>query len=437
MNSQILLTIAACSVSLAGGFLIGSSGNSEFVGIELESNQKPRSAQSDDMTYSSISSRSYGNAPSFDRELSADAKAQSVLFKAKAKMEGSSMMMMDLAALADVWNMTEDMNAEELRLAMEALDEGPGGSRSDVSLRMVLLSQWAERDGLAAAKYAISTQKGGMMSGMPLMGVMTSWGKADPVSAEAWYQENKSAFSGGRWTNSSIESQLIKNLAKHDLDAAFEKIDFSKTSERNTAARTMGNLVADDSMRDQVIAKVQSIEDAGLKHEMLKRMVSSLSYQNVEAAGELLASMKDAEPGKYGEYQVNYLRGMQYMDPAGALSYAATEITDEGQRNNAMQSAFGQYAINDASAAQDWLNSQVFDNKDKYYQQASNQNRRRNFDQSMEWALKIEDDDMRTDQAVDVYRRWSAEHKDGAQEWLYTLDEESQQAILEGGAAKK
>lgn len=340
--------------------------------------------------------------------------------------------MMDFGIFADVWNTLDDLSAEELQLALTALEDEPAMNQSAMMLRMMLLSQWGEVGGQAAAEYALSQQKGGMMRGMGLMGCMSSWIKVDPIAAEAWYEKNKDSFKGGMFSNGNIKSMFVRGLAKRDINAAFKKIDMSNTSERNAAVQTMAHLVAEDDMRSQVIEKVQSLEDAQLKHKMLNRMMSTLSYQDLDAANELLNQLKDSDPKEFKEYQSSLLNGMRMIDPKAALEYAETEISDEKSRNQSLKSSFAQYAANDEAAAQEWLDSQSFENKDQFYQRASSNQRWQNPDKSMEWALKISDDDKRTDEVISVYERWKEEHSAGAEAWLGQLDEESQAAILEG-----
>jgi hypothetical protein len=374
-----------------------------------------------------LSARKYASRPT-----SASGRAQYALHHAKAKFDESNMLMMDFGTFAEVWNALDGLTSEELRIALNTLEEEPAMNQTAMMLRMMLLSQWGEVDGLAAAEYAIALKQSGMMQGMALMGCMSSWIKTDPQAAEAWYEKNKSAFKGGMWGNSGVKAMFVKGLAKRDINAAFAKMDLTKTSDRKTAIDTMATLVAEESLRGQVIEKVQSIEDKQLKHKMFKRMVGSLSYQNLDAATELLDQIQDADPEKYSEYQQSLLGGMRMVDPEAAIEYASTEITDEKTRSRELISSFAQYASNDAEAAQTWLDSQNFENKDKYYSRASSNQRWQDPEQSMEWALKIEDEDMRTDEVIEVYKRWNEEHEEGAKAWLGQLDEESQAAILEG-----
>ena len=350
--------------------------------------------------------------------------------RATATLADSSLNSMDYRTYAEVWNLTQGMSADELRDAITLLEQEGSTDRNSTRLRMMLFSQWGAIDGRAAAEFALNEQNAGMRRGTSIMGAFSAWMKTDPAAAEAWYIANKEQFKGNSWTNTSIKSMFIQNLAKRDINTAFEQIDFTKTEERRSAVRSISRLVMDDSTRDAVIAKVQSLDDPELKHQMLRRMMNSLSYQDLETAGALLNSIDNTNESHFSTYQAEYLRGLSRSDPATALEYAANEIADDQRRENSMQNIFAQYARSDSEAALAWLDSQDVSNKDQYYQRVSSNTQWNDPEGSMQWALKIEDDNRRTNEVIKVYRSWSRQHREGASRWLATLDEESQAAIL-------
>ncbi|MFC5050816.1 hypothetical protein ACFPK9_09335 [Rubritalea spongiae] len=429
MHSQLWTIVGASGLSLIAGYFIGNT-----QGPKLSQSQTAIEQSSHSHTAASYIERQSNNLSSSKHTSlpsSARGRAELAIHHAKAKLDESGNMMMDFGTFAEVWSTVDSLSSEELHLALQSLEGEPEMDQSAMMLRMMLLSKWGETNGQAAAEYALSQQEGSMRNGMSLMGCMAAWIKVDPVAAEAWYEKNQDSFKGGMFGRGNIKSMFVRGLAKRDLDAAFKKIDFSKTSERNAAVQTVASLVAEEDLRDKVVAKVLSLEDAQLKQKMFERMIGTLSFHDINTATELLDQLKETDPENIKKYQERLLSGMRRLDPEKAIEYAQTEITDPKERVKELRSSFAQFAESDAPAAQAWLDQQSFEDKDAFYQRASSNQRWQNPDKAMEWALKIGDDDKRTDEVVNVYKRWTEEHEAGAQLWLNTLDEESQAAILE------
>lgn len=429
MNSHLLVVVGASCLSLGIGYFAGSA-QPDNLAADSESASAASSPNK-----SQISSRgNHSSRSSFggSRVRSARGNAELTLHAAKSKLEESNMLMMDFGTFAEVWNTLDGLTSEEIEIALKSIEDDPATNQTTMMLRMMLLSQWGGVDGQSAAEYAISIKKGGMMQGMGLMGCMSSWIKNDPVAAEAWYEQNKAAFKGGMFGQNNIKGMFFKGLAKKDLTSAFNKIDFTNTSERKAAIQTMGSLVADVKLRDKVIEKVQSMDDPELKDKMLKSMVSTLSYQDLDAATALVDQLKETNPEQVSEYQESLLHGMRMADPEATLDYIQTEISDGKKRDRELKNTFGSFASNDEAAAQKWLDSQDLTNKDEFIERASSNMTWQNPDKAMEWALKINDDDKRTEQAIEVYERWEDDHSAGAKAWLDQQDPETQEAILAG-----
>ena len=431
MNTHTLITIGTCSVAMIGGYFIGNANQQpdRSADASTQSSQAPpnslsihnTSRSSHASSRSSLANRSFGSDPD---------KAQAIFQRASALLADSSMNSMDYRTYAEVWNLTQAMSSEELRDAITLLEEKGSTDQNARRLRMMLFSQWGAIDGRAAADFALHQQASGSRRDTSITGAISAWIKTDPAAAEAWYESNKDQLKKSAWTHASIQSMFIQSLAKHDLDAAFNKIDLSNTQQRRSAASIISRLIMEEDTRAGVIAKVQEIEDANLKHQMLRGMLNTLSYQDLDAAKALLGSIENTNDDNYGTYQNGYLRGLARTDPAAALEYASNEISNDRRRETSMRTAFARLAHTDADAAQTWLDNQAVDDRDKYYQSASSNFRRSNPETSMQWALKIADDNKRTDEVIRVFRQWRRQHQAGSEQWLNTLDPESQEAIL-------
>ena len=303
-------------------------------------------------------------------------------------------------------------------------------------MNMLLLNLWGEIDGRSAVEFALNQPSQGMMGNFALTNSLNSWINADPVAAEAWYTQSQEKIKGVAFAKDSIDEVFFQALAKKDLDTAFSKLDLSNTSDRKRAIQAITNLAGEAEMRDQTIAKIKSFEDPELQQKMFEGMIQNLSYRDPDAARELLSQIDEKDPKKYLKYQGDLLGGMSMYDPVRALEYSMTEIIDKATRTRQMKSAFASLASQDSMAAKKWLADNPSEDSDQYLIQASENLRWQSPDRSMEWALQINDEDKRTAQAVEIYKRWKEEHEVGANTWLKSQHPETQEAILVGSEDK-
>jgi len=427
MKSPFWIVTGASCLSLAVGYTVGNSGSNKHTEGENLSTEKTHDTSGSMRPSQSVQGKNSHRM----RPATAHGRADLAVRAAQKKLDESGMVMMDFSTVADVWNLLDNLNAEELEIALSGLkDSGNGMNQSAMMLKMMLVSRWADLDGQSAAEYTLSGDNKGMTKMVNVMGVMGSWMKNDPVAAEAWYEKNKEEFKGGMFGQDMVQNMFFNAHAKKDLNTAFSKLDLTKTSERNQAIEALGSLISDPNMKDQVIAKVQSFEDVKLRQKSWTKIIQSLAYSDPSEAKIILETINESDPEQYAKYQESYLNGMRHFDPAAALEYSMTEIQDKDKRTSAIKISFTSLATQDASAARVWLDAQSDIDKDDFIKSAAQTLRWQNPEDSMQWALEISDDDKRTDAVVETYNQWKEEHTTGAETWLAAQDPETREAIL-------
>ncbi len=426
VKSQYLMITGVSCISLIVGYLAGKDASSDELNDDVVSSAPADVSGASKRSFvdSSTSSNSRGSRP-----MTAQGRADLALRSAKSRLDESSMVNMDFTLISDVWGMLDGLSAEELELVLAGMDQSAGLNQSNMMLEMMLLSRWGELDGKSAVEYVLSQDKKGVMKTVGLMGSLSSWIKDDPLAAELWFNEHKEEFKGGMFGSNVIEGMFINALAKKDLPAALAKMDLSKTSDRNLAVQAVSSLIIDPDRRDEVLAHVQGLDDEGIRSKMYEGMVQTLSYQDPDAAMELVEMIEQNNPDSAGDYRDKLLMGMRMHDPMAALEYCQTQYPEGEERDAAVSESFASLARQDSDAAREWMNANG-KNNDDYLSLASDRLRWQNPDQAMEWALEISDDDLRTKKVVQSYEKWNEEHEAGAQAWLEQQDEDTQAAIL-------
>ncbi|MGJ8672837.1 hypothetical protein [Rubritalea sp.] len=431
MNSRLCVTLGASGLSLIAGY---------FLGHLREPSDRAAFADSFDQesvsTHPSFSERESDplNSKKYaTRPTSSQGRAEYAVRLAQEKFDQSKVLGTDFGTFAEVWNTLDGFTSQELRNAMTTIDSRPTMSESEMRFRLICLTKWGAVDGQSAAEYVLKLKSsdGGKVN--DLRTCLASWINTDLVTADLWYEANKTSIKQFEEDHVGfIKNTLVEGLAKRDINAAFDKIDFNNSGERQSSIQTMASLAAEDCHRDKVIEKVLSLEDEQLKHDMLALMISTITSRNLDTGSELIDSLRDSDPEKFLSYQASYVMGIENIDPKAALEYAKTEIADPETRMGLLKGVFARFVYNDELAAQDWLNTQSFESNDAFYARASILFCRHHPEKAMGWALKIGDDDTRTQEVMLAYQQWTKLHEAGAQQWLNTLDEESQAAILEG-----
>lgn len=432
MKPHHLAIVGASCASLAVGYMAGSAGKSApeptIAQSEQQSNHSARSSQHSSGTDHQRNEQS-GNSLSSSSSRSKNPKQ--LVRRAEHQLSQSAMSQLDIRGTLEIWEMFEGMSTSELKEALSSMKPGGVMSQSTAMLKMILMGHFAEQDGKGAAEYTLQHEKKGMMRAVSLMSTMGVWMKEDPDAAEAWYTANKDEFKGGMFGQDMIGQMFFRQKAKKDIDAALGNLDLNKTSDRSKAVSAISQIAIEPELREKALNKALATEDVDLRNKMLDGILTTLSYQDQDAAQEVLATLEVEDPERFGEYQKKMLQGLAMHDPEAALEYSMNQIEDENDRTSALSSAFSTYASQESEAAKKWLLDSSVEDKDALIQRATQRLSWQQPEEAMDWALMIEDDDTRTEQAADVYKDWKREHKAGAQNWLDAQDEDTRAAILE------
>ena len=344
--------------------------------------------------------------------------------RALAKKAGINQGAPDFDALFGVWETAREMNAVELRQAITDLERGERGSinmQEGIFVKMMLVMQLAKKDGPEAMSYALN-EKNGMMMPMEEM-ALQAWSGSDPEGAYAWYLSNKDVLKPRE--SRQFLAGTIAGLAEKDFSAALEKAKNVDSLSRKDVLRSMGTVAADNpEHRKEFTDYLRTLEDASVREQAAAALVGELVFTDVKEAIQYVEEWE----GDGQEALTDRLASQwAQIEPEKALNWQLSQ----GQKNSVTNS-FGNWAREDTEAARKWLSAQEGDlDKDKLRGSAAQRTIwDEDYPSAVQWASSIQDEEQKRRRYRDIYSQWSNNDKEGAAQWVETLDETTRNAVV-------
>lgn len=374
---------------------------------------------------SKLRRRSSGNM-AMDRLKGTDgrpASPEAAIRAVMRRLEGSPMIGMDYDAMFEAYAAIREMNPAQIRAALAELKAGDGNEQSRMMVQMLLVNQWAKKEGRAAMDYVLENSNARMRS-VGVMGGVMAWMREEPEDAYAWYEENKDSLVGGIFGGGDhIQGMMIASMGQRDMAAAFEKIAGLGNEARGTALVTMAAQVAMfPDRREEFLVRLDDLEDQSLRRHALEGMVSSWAWQDPEGAAEYVGNSDLDETLRAGMQQ-SVAANWSQVDPESAIAWTM-ENMEALERDHVLGQAFSQWIGQDPESAEKWLEGQPDDVRtDRIYSQASNQLASgRKFQKAIEYIDRIEDEDVRIESMQVLLMNWESSDPEGARQWMDGLD---------------
>lgn len=149
---------------------------------------------------------------------------------------------------------------------------------------------------------------------------------------------------------------IIGSLAMKDVDLAFERIStIEGMQERQMALQGLGQAIWDEARRAEILAKIESMEDAGEKAQARNSIITQWVQIDPEGALEWLAALgEDERPAVVRQIA----QSMAWSDPERAGELLLSEANTSEQRRQAYSSTIASWAYSDPNAAGVWLGNQ-------------------------------------------------------------------------------
>ena len=351
------------------------------------------------------------------------------------KLGLSPMAGMDYDVLFDAYESIRWMNPQEVRMALDELEDATSNTQVQMVLRMMLISRWAKEDGRGAVEYGMELKQP-MQKMTAMMGGLMGWAKTDPERAYTWYHENRDAMKGGMMGKGVMDGVFFASMAQQDMTKAFTRLKDLKKSEQKTAIMMMSHSATmAPGKRGEFLAELDQIDDKEVRRSGMQGLVSQWVMQDPEGAVEFVES-RDWEDGTGEEMRRSLASSWSQVDPEAALDWRLKTAENQENHGEAVASQFSRWMGQDAESASAWLRKQPEDLRtDALYGQTAEQLLRNNdYGQSVQWAEQIEDQEVRSRKMGRIYRDWKKDDEKAAQEWYDGLDASAREELEKGAA---
>lgn len=430
MKVSAVVTGVMVAIGMALGFMVGRTTGSGS------------GSSSDGKADAERSGMGVGGARGSDRSgrRGADGKsnpnAVATIRQVVRKLEYSPMAQMDFDIMFEIYEAIRWMSPEDIETALSELGDSGTNPQTSMILAMMLINLWAKQDGQGAVEYSLLS-KNQMTKSMGVMGGLMGWVKHDPEGAWKWFEEHKKEVKKGGMMGGQMSGMMFAALAQRDMGSAFERMSDLSKKEKQSALRMIGmQTVTDPVRREDFIQRLEKLGDDDLRDQSLQSMVTMWAYQDPKGAIDFLES-REWEDDVHSQLTRQVASSWANMDPEAALDWRLETIGPDEDRGEAVAPSFAQWMVRDSEGAREWLQRQPSDLRtDSLYQSTANQLQWSNeYEEAVQWAEQIEDQDSRRSTYRDIYHRWNTESEEDATRWLSGLDAESREAIESGAVS--
>ena len=253
--------------SIGGAYILGSknSTSQSSVSTSVAVTAPPASAPLSPSTSKRLNA---GTGVSADASAEPSGPVDVAALMKKAQIMMGSGGMMNFNGLIEVGTMLKSIPYDQIPDAI-ADAEAIKNPQTKQGVIMLLMSRWAEKDGIAALAHAEKMEKesgGGMLGGAGAkMMVLQTWGQREPDAAWEWYLENsKTKKDGGMFGGSSMALMgIFSGLVSKDPAAAFERlVKVEDMQSRQMALSGMMQHITDPAVQDALGTYLTSLDES-------------------------------------------------------------------------------------------------------------------------------------------------------------------------------
>ncbi|MCM8542128.1 MAG: hypothetical protein NE328_17800 [Lentisphaeraceae bacterium] len=277
-----------------------------------------------------------------------------VLADLKALLGETGMMSMDMASLAESYNLVKNLNEEEL---LEALNQMQGNLNNPSTMMplMLILGQYANVNPLNAMAFYENNITSPQTKMVALSGILSSWSKNDPEGAYEWYQDKGSKDSSGGMMGGSSFSlvYIFQGLAKKDLNATIDKLKSLDNSGFQAQMAASGIASSLRTKEDFVgfIEKTKDLDNVQIRNSVLQNWL----LRNPTETVEWVDSMEDKDEKK--KYKDQVLSGWMMSNPKEAADWYIAKAEGKDKQASA-DKVIQRWSFSNPKAAMEWLETQ-------------------------------------------------------------------------------
>ena len=414
MNKSL---IAIWALSLGLTFYAGLKFNTSQTVTESSSTKNDKSAT--DKAKTGLNSSSNGAEGSEPRRLSGKSVKSKVpvnivLADVKALLGGAGMMGMDMAALAESYNLIKNLDEDDLNEALNQL-QGNINHQSNMMPLMLILGRYAElnpTNAMAFYENKITSPQAKMLA---LNGIVSSWAKNDPDAAYDWYKNtDNDNSSGGIMGGKTISLVYIfQGLAKKDLDGTIEKLKNlgGDQFKMQMAASGIASSLKEKSDFVEFMEKTSDVENSNIRSSVIQNWV----MRSPEEAVDWLDNLEDKKQKK--DISEKVLNSWMMTNPEKASEWYIAQI-DEKDKQKSVEKIVRTWGMTNPQAGIEWLDKQEGINKDKAYKKALSSAVFSNPVYVADNIDKLNKEEDKKEISVQVYQQLKSVNKEKAQEFF-------------------
>jgi hypothetical protein len=270
------------------------------------------------------------------------------------------------------------------------------------TFQQVLLSRWAELDGLAAMTYAQNELAVEVQFDKGLRAtVLEVWAKREPDVAWRWYTENREKMGDDRLAGPLIGA-VFRGIAGRDLELAMLRVSQVNEEQRMIAVNNIASKAVTDPKRRAVLDLAKDLP-AKERTQLQSTVVVNWTISHWQSALRWIEEQPADEQSALRRMASSVLLSIQPAVGAEMMIAGASEQ----DKPDAYRVIIMNWAQRDAAAAAEWLRKQSQGPElDGARAQFASTVLTRDPAAAMDWAKAIRNDTERSQQVGRIFREW-------------------------------
>jgi hypothetical protein len=411
MNTQRLLIAVLWMASLTAAYFIGSSGTAADrptapANAITGSGPGAAGAASAEEAAKAEAARKVARQFGGADETTPDGKptVASIIGRARLQIAGGMNGFMNIRGMMRAFAPIADLDDAQIPEALAEVERSVKEPQAQMMFYSMLLSQWAEKDGLSALKYAKEKVGTNKMFAMGVEGaVLGAWAHSNPEAAWKWYQEDQAVNpSGGDDRMRMGASALFAGMASANLDTALARVETLDEGSKSMAMMGIASSATTDSSRRRLLDRAATLPDA-TRHQVYQGVVGQWAMSDPEAAVKWVRSLP-ADQAAGARESAGQMLLMSRPELAADLMLEGAKPED---KSRIYDQVAGRWAYSDAKAAGEWLTKQPqgpeLDGARRSYAATVAQ---KDPAGAMAWSTSVQDADQRAQSVTQTYFTW-------------------------------
>ncbi|MGK0185284.1 MAG: hypothetical protein ACI9R3_001060 [Verrucomicrobiales bacterium] len=404
MKPPTLLILALVWLgSIGGAYYIGSQNASSPAGATDSSSPTGTATLT---RVSDLTPGRTGTPADNEAEPQGPVDVSALIRQAKIKLGAGGMM--NFSSMIDIGSLLKSIPYEQIPDAIAKAEKIKNPQIKQMMV-MMLMSRWAEKDGMAALKYAEKMEEnsgGGMLGGAGAkMAVLQTWGQREPDAAWKWYLAQRDDKKGGSMLGSNAMALMgiFGGLVSKDPTTAFERLaEVEDTQARQMALGGMMQHITDPEVQHALGDYLSSLDESE-RNMATQGVMGQWAMLDPEGMMEFAKSRPDDERKSLVKQAGQTLL---YTDPDRGVEMIL-ENSDAKDLPDSYQLIAQSIATRDPEKAATWMSEQPQGPElDKARTSYANTVAQRDPESAMTWAKTITDENSRTSTVSSVYRQW-------------------------------